>query len=72
VNSDVHFHNYLCLLPIPAVAIAIYFLALTGNLYLRTNMVVYYTTSFAGVALWTASVILLCWPGGKVSGGGDT
>jgi hypothetical protein len=58
-DPNVGILQYLCLLFIPLVATAIYFIALAADLFLRTNMVIYYVTSALGAGLWIASVAMV-------------
>lgn len=50
--------NYLFLFAIPAVAVAVYFLALALDLRLSTNLVVYYVATPMGALLWLTSLVV--------------
>ncbi len=50
--------NYLLLFAIPLVASVVYFLALSGNVRWRTNVVVYTIATPLGALLWLLSVVM--------------
>lgn len=50
--------NYLILFALPAVAVAVYFVALALDLRLPTNLAVYYVATPAGALLWLASLFV--------------
>lgn len=59
-GEAVRFH-YLLLFVIPLGACWVYGAALAGGLRLRTNYVVYYTTTPLGTILWLSSVVRCGW-----------
>lgn len=58
-DAKVRLRSYLCLLAIPLVAIAIYFVALVCNAFLRTNLPIYYLASAAGALMWITSIVMV-------------
>lgn len=58
-DASVKLSCYLCLLAIPLVAMAIYFVALACDASLRTNMPIYYLTSATGALMWIGSIVMI-------------
>jgi hypothetical protein len=57
-NEPVLALHHLSLLAIPAVASAIYFVALAAELRLPTNLVFFYVATPVGAVLWVVSVVM--------------
>lgn len=57
-SEPVHILHYLLLFAIPAVASAIYFVALAAEWRLPTNLIIYYIATPVGTILWVVSVLM--------------